>query len=101
VGTPTSLTKAEVTLGWDAAKNSDSQVLPNILRHNIYLSRSNDPNVYLYDSVNQVHNADPSRPILAMIRTAQLNAVLSTTGKIEEVWITVRRLSGGDPKILG
>lgn len=60
VGTPTSLTKAEVTLGWDAAKNSDSQVLPNILRHNIYLSRSNDPNVYLYDSVNQVHNADPS-----------------------------------------
>jgi len=60
VGTPTSLTQAEVTLGWEAAKDSDSLVLPNILRHNIYLSSSNDPNVYLVDSVNQVHNADPS-----------------------------------------
>jgi hypothetical protein len=62
-GTPISLTQAQVTLGWEAAKDEDSLVLPTILRHNIYLSKgiaSDDPNVYLYDSVDQVHNADPS-----------------------------------------
>ncbi len=38
-------------------------VIPTILRHNIYLSKgiaSDDPNVYLYDAVDQIHNADPA-----------------------------------------
>ncbi|MBN2514181.1 MAG: hypothetical protein JXB18_14680, partial [Sedimentisphaerales bacterium] len=60
VGTPISLTEAQVTLGWEAALDDNSLVLPAILRHNIYLSSTNDPNVYLVDSVDQVHNADPS-----------------------------------------
>lgn len=62
-GTAISLTQAQVTLGWNAAKDEDSLVNPAILRHNIYLSNgipSDDPNVYLYDSVVQIHNADPS-----------------------------------------
>lgn len=63
VGIPVSLTEAQVTLGWNAAKGDDSLVIPTILRHNIYLSKgiaSDDPNVYLYDAVDQIHNADPA-----------------------------------------
>jgi len=63
VGTPISLSEAQVTLSWNAIEGSTTPVNPAVLRHNIYLSRgisANDPNVYLLDSVPQVHNPDPS-----------------------------------------
>ncbi len=63
VGTPISLNEAQVTLSWNAIEGSTTPVNPAVLRHNIYLSRgisANDPNVYLLDTVPQVHNADPS-----------------------------------------
>ena len=66
-GTEINLSQAEVTLGWKASVDPNSltayPVNPAILRHNVYLSNGipgDDPNVYLIDSVVQVHNADPN-----------------------------------------
>ncbi|MEN6309156.1 MAG: LamG-like jellyroll fold domain-containing protein [Anaerohalosphaeraceae bacterium] len=64
VGTPVNNnTQAEVTFNFKAGGDPNFlrnyPVNPAILGHYIYVSKVNDPNLYLLDYVEQVHNADP------------------------------------------
>lgn len=52
-------TQAEVTLHFNAGADPNYPVNPEIEGHYIYLSTATDPNLYLLDYVEQVHNPDP------------------------------------------
>ena len=54
-------TKAEVTLNFYAGADPNYPVNPKILKHYIYLSAPNDPNIPTVPTatINQVHNANP------------------------------------------
>lgn len=65
-GTLVSQTQAQVTFGWNAGGDPDYlaayRVNPAIQGHYLYLTSGNpsDPNLYLHDYIQQVHNADPN-----------------------------------------